>query len=100
MSFAASLAPLAVLAVLLAFASDALAQSGNDVGQNLGDLLRHYAGELYAGVIAVVSLVFLLNRRYSELGLFLVASIVVGWLVFSPDQIADTARSIGDQVLK
>lgn len=86
--------------MLLAFASDALAQSGNDVGQNLGDLLRHYAGELYAGVIAVVSLVFLLNRRYSELGLFLVASIVVGWLVFSPDQIADTARSIGDQVLK
>lgn len=91
---------IAVAAALLVLAPEAFAQAGNDVGQNLGDLLKRYAGEVYAGVIAVVSLVFLLNRRYSELGLFMVAAIVVGWMVFSPDQIAQTARSIGDQVLR
>ena len=72
--------------------------AGNDVGANLGHLLRHYAGELYAGVIAIVSIVFLINRRYGELATFLLASVVVAWLVFSPDQIAHAARAIGDQI--
>ena len=45
------------------------------------------------------SLVFLINRRYTELGIFLVAAVVVGWMVFSPDQVAQTARAIGKQIL-
>jgi hypothetical protein len=90
---------LAVLALGLWLAPDALAQSGNDVGENLGDLLRRYAGQIYAGVIAIVSLVFLLNRRYTDLGLFFIAAVLVAWLVFSPDQVAEAARGIGDQVL-
>ena len=56
------------------------------------------AGELYGGVIAVVSLMFLINRRYGELATFLLASVVVAWLVFSPDQVASAARSIGNQI--
>ena len=87
-----------VVAVLLVLAPTAFA-AGNDVGQNLGSLLRQYAGEVYAGVVAIVSLVFLINRRYTELGLFLVAAVVVGWMVFSPDQVAQTARAIGKQIL-
>jgi hypothetical protein len=90
---------LATCAILLAFAPEALAQSGNDVGENLGDLLRGYAAQIYGGIIAVVSLIFLINRRYTELGLFFLAAILVAWLVFSPDQVARTARDIGDQVL-
>jgi uncharacterized membrane protein len=89
-----------MLVVALVFPTGALAATGNDVGANLSKLLRHYAGELYSGVIAVVGLMFLINRRYSELGIFLVASIVVGWLVFSPDGVADAARSIGHQIFK
>lgn len=77
----------------------ALAQGGEDVGQNLGDLLRRYAGQIYGGIIAIVALVFLLNRRYTELGLFLIAAVVVGWMVFSPDQVAQTARDIGNEIL-
>jgi hypothetical protein len=91
------------LAVLLALglwlAPEALAQAGNDVGENLGDLLRRYAGQIYGGVIAIVALIFLINRRYTELGLFMLAAVVVAWLVFSPDQVADTARGIGDEIL-
>lgn len=90
---------LATVVVLLALAPEALAQSGNDVGENLGDLLRGYAAQIYGGIVAIVSLIFLINRRYTDLGLFFLAAVLVAWLVFSPDQVARTAREIGDQVL-
>lgn len=84
--------------LLLLFAPDALAQGGNDVGKNLGDFLRDQAGPIYGGIVAIVALVFLINRRYSELGMFVLAAVVVGWLVFSPDSVADTARSIAETI--
>ena len=88
-----------VLGMLLCIAPDALAQSGNEVGRNVGDLLRGMATQIYGGIIAVVGLIFLINRRYTELAIFLLAAVVVAWLVFSPDQVADAARGIGRQVL-
>jgi hypothetical protein len=92
------LVPLAVVATALLAPSTALA-AGNDVGRNLGALLRQYAGEVYGGIVAVVGLVFLINRRYTDLGLFFVAAVLVAWLVFSPDQVAHAARAIGDRIL-
>jgi len=93
-----SLALVTSLALALLLAPAALA-AGNDIGHNLGSLLRKYAGEVYGGIVAVVGLVFLLNRRFTDLAVFFVAAILVGWLVFSPDQIANAARAIGGQVL-
>lgn len=93
-----SLALVVSLAMVLLLAPTALA-AGNDVGHNLGSLLRKYAGEIYGGIVAVVGLVFLINRRLSELAVFFVAAVLVGWLVFSPDQVANAARAIGQQVL-
>jgi hypothetical protein len=93
-----SLALAVSLAMALLLAPTALA-AGNDVGHNLGALLRKYAGEVYGGIVAVVGLVFLINRRLSELAVFFVAAVLVGWLVFSPDQVANAARAIGQQVL-
>ena len=88
------------VALLLAVVPDALAQqSGNDVGRNVGDLLQGTATQIYGGIVAVVGLIFLINRRYTELAIFLLAAMVVAWLVFSPDQIASAARAIGRQVL-
>jgi hypothetical protein len=72
--------------------------AGNDVGKNVGGLLRHYAGEVYGGIVAVVSLMFLVNRRYTELAVFLLASVVVAWMVFAPSEIAKAAETIGHQV--
>jgi hypothetical protein len=89
---------LLVAATALLAPSLALA-AGNDVGRNLGTLLRQYAGEVYGGIVAVVGLVFLINRRYTDLGLFFVAAVLVAWLVFSPDQVAHASRAIGDRIL-
>lgn len=88
----------AAAAVLLFFPSAALA-AGNDVGRNIGSLLRQYAGEVYGGIVAVVGLVFLVNRKFTDLAMFFLAAIMVGWLVFSPDQVAGAARAIGQRVL-
>jgi hypothetical protein len=89
----------AVLAAALLLAPDALAAGGNDVGRNIGSTLRHYAAQIYGGVIAIVGLIFLVNRKFTDLMVFLLAAILVGWLVFSPDQVANAARAIGDRIL-
>jgi hypothetical protein len=86
-------------AVLLLAPAAALAASGNDVGHNIGSTLRHYAGEIYGGILAIVGLVFLLNRKFTDLAVFFVAAVLVGWLVFSPDSVADMARAIGQRIL-
>ena len=82
---------------LALFPTDAFA-SGNDVGQNVANLLKGYASDLYGGIVAVISLVFLLNRRYTELAVFLFAAIVVAWMVFAPSEIASAAEGIGKQI--
>lgn len=91
---------LAAAAMLALLVEPAAAQAaGNDVARNIGSLLRHYASQIYGGVIAIVALVFLLNRKFTDLAVFFVAAVLVGWLVFSPDQVADAARAIGQRVL-
>lgn len=85
------------LVLLLAGAPVALA-AGNDVGGNLASLLEQYAGELYGGIVAVFSLMFLINRRYTELALFLLAAVVVAWMVFAPSEIGSAAKAIGKQI--
>jgi hypothetical protein len=87
------------LAVTAPDACAQVAQSGNDVGRNLGGLMRRWGTQIYGGVVAIFSLVFLINQRYKDLALFLLAAVVVAWLVFSPDQIARAARGIGRQIL-
>lgn len=78
----------------------AASASGNDVGKNVGDLLKHYAGEMYGGVVAVIAVVCLMNRRYVELATFLFAAVVVAWMVFDPSNIASAAEAIGKQIFE
>jgi hypothetical protein len=87
---------LAVYALML-FPVAAFA-SGNNVGQNVASLLKGYATELYGGIVGVVSLMFLINRRYTELVVFLCAAIVVAWMVFASSDIASAAEAIGKQI--
>jgi hypothetical protein len=82
---------------LVLFPAAALA-SGNNVGANVASLLKSYAAELYGGIVGVVSLMFLINRRYTELVVFLFAAIAVAWMVFAPSEIAKAAEAIGKQI--
>ena len=86
------------MCVLGWFAPSALAATGNNVGANVASLLRGYASELYGGIVAVVSLMFLVNRRYTELAVFLFAAVVVAWMVFASSDIAAAAETIAKQV--
>lgn len=82
-------------ALLLALAEPALAAgSGGAVGQNIGELLRTWAQSLFGGVVALVSILFLVNRRYNDLALFVCASLIVGGMVFSTSSVAKVIRSI------
>lgn len=94
---------LAVCVAALLFPAAAVAvgkeAAGNDVGANLGKLMQHYAAELYGGIVSLFSLGYLWNRQLKALAVFLLAAMVVGWMVFSPDQIASTSRSLGRQIL-
>ncbi len=91
------LALLATVYALMMFPIAALA-SGNDVGQNVANLLKGYASDLYGGIVGVISLIFLINRHYTELLVFLCAAIAVAWMVFAPSEISSAAQTIGKQV--
>jgi len=85
---------LGAIALLLAAAPDALAASGASIGTNLGNLLAAWARSLFSGVVALVSVVFLVNRRYTDLALFVAASVLVGGLIFSAATVANVIRGI------
>src|SRR3954453_20605023 len=92
---AAALVAVALLCVSLMVVTPALAAGdGERVGQNVGRLLGGWARSLYVGITAVVALVFLLNRRFVDLGVFLLAAVLVGGFVLAPNEVAGTIRDI------
>ena len=73
----------------------ALAQGdGEKVGENIGNLLGGWAKNLYLGIAAVVALMFLLNRRFADMAVFMLAALVVGGFVMAPNDIAGTIQDI------
>ena len=79
----------------LVLAGSALAAAdGERVGENLGDMLGGWAKSLYLGIAGLVALLFLLNRRFADLAVFIVAATVVGGFVMAPNDIAGAVRDI------
>jgi hypothetical protein len=79
----------------LASAGSAIAApDGERVGENIGDLLGGWAKSLYLGIAGLVALVFLLNRKFADLAVFIAAAAVVGGFVMAPNDIAGTIRDI------
>ena len=70
------------------------AGDGERVGENVGKLLGGWAQSLYIGIAAIVALVFLLNRKFADLAVFMVAALLVGGFVMAPDDIAGVVRDI------
>jgi hypothetical protein len=82
---------------LLAAAGSALAASGGggeQVGQNLGNMLGGWAKSLYAGIAGIVAVMFLFNRRFAELAVFVGAAIVVGGFVLAPGSVSAMVHDI------
>jgi hypothetical protein len=83
------------LAIVLLGQEEAFAAGdGERVGQNIGDLLGGWARHLFIGVAALIALKFLFARKFSDLAVFMVAAMLVGGLVFAPNEIAGTIRDI------
>jgi hypothetical protein len=70
------------------------AGSGERVGQNIGNLIGGWAKSLYIGIAALVALMFLFNRKFADLSLFLLAAVLVGGFVMVPNEIAGVVRDI------
>ena len=83
---------------LLAAAGSALAASsgggGEQVGENLGNMLGGWAKSLYAGIAGIVAVMFLFNRRFAELAVFVGAAIIVGGFVLAPGSVANAVHDI------
>jgi hypothetical protein len=93
------LTALAMVCLLVLSAPDAWAAgAGNNIGSKVGGLLRGYAVDVYGGLAGITSLIFLWNRRYTELATFLFAAIVVAWLVFAPSTVGSAAEAIAKQI--
>lgn len=83
--------------VLLAPA--ALAQAGESVGENVGELLSGWASSLFTGVVAIIAIVFLMSRKFAELAVFLGIAVVVGGLVLAPDSAAAAMKGLFQAVV-
>jgi hypothetical protein len=85
---------LSVMVWLVAAVPASAAGDGERVGENIGELLGGWSKSLFMGIAGLVALIFLLNRRFADLAIFMVASLVVGGFVMAPDDIAGTVRDI------
>src|SRR5215217_592387 len=83
-----------VMVWLVATVPAEAAGDGERVGENIGELLGGWSKSLFMGIAGLVALIFLLNRRFADLAIFMVASLVVGGFVMAPDDIAGTVRDI------
>ena len=75
-----------------------LLSASSDIGENLGDLLASWAGALFSGIAGVMALVFLINRRFTDLAVFLLAVVLVGGLVFAPGTVQSAVTGIWETV--
>jgi hypothetical protein len=70
------------------------AGDGEQVGENVGNLLGGWAKSLYVGIAAVVALMFLMNRRFGDLAVFMLAALLVGGFVMAPGDVASVVKDI------
>lgn len=80
----------ALLAALVSILSAAPAHAASlaqvKVGDNIQQLLLSIAQPVFIGVVAIVSVIFLISRKFGELAVFLVIAVFVGIFVLVPTQ--------------
>jgi hypothetical protein len=81
-------------------AAPAYAGDGERVGENISHMLGTWAKSLYIGVAAIVAILFLMNRKFTDLAIFMLAAVLVGGFVLAPNEIANTIRDIWQTVTR
>ena len=71
---------------------------GEKIGDNVGKLLGGWAKSLYVGIAAVVALMFLLNRKFADMAVFMLAALIVGGFVMAPNDVAGTVQDISKTI--
>ena len=71
-----------LLALILT--APAYAGDGERVGENISRMLGTWAKSLYVGVAAIVAILFLMNRKFTDLAIFMLAAVLVGGFVLAP----------------
>jgi hypothetical protein len=75
-------------------AAPAYAGDGERVGENISHLLGTWAKSLYIGIAAIVAIMFLMNRKFTDLAVFMLGAVLVGGFVLAPNDIANTVQDI------
>jgi hypothetical protein len=88
--------PTALLTLVLT--APAYAGDGERVGENISRMLGTWAKSLYIGVAAIVAILFLMNRKFTDLAVFMLAAVLVGGFVLAPHEIANTVQDIWQTV--
>jgi pilus assembly protein TadC len=81
-------------------AAPAYAGDGERVGENISHMLGAWAKSLYVGVAAIVAILFLMNRKFTDLAIFMLAAILVGGFVLAPNDLANTIQDIWKTVTR
>lgn len=61
----------------------------------LADALSSDVGDLFGGIVTVVSVVFLVSRRYTAFAVFLLAAVLAAWLASLVSEIVLAVSGIG-----
>lgn len=99
-TIAATALTLIAIGVLLALHPDlASAQSGSagqpKAGESLGKWLQDQAKWIFTGITALVSIFFLVGRRFNEFFVWAVVAVLVGIFVFAPGSVQNLASGVG-----
>ena len=78
----------------------AYAGDGERVGENISHMLGTWAKSLFVGVAAIVAIMFLLTRRFTDLAIFMLAAVLVGGFVLAPNELANTIQDIWQTVTR
>jgi hypothetical protein len=61
----------------------------------LADALSSDVGDLFGGIVTVVSVVLLVSRRYAALAVFLLAAVLAAWLASLVSEVVLAVSGIG-----
>lgn len=96
--WALSAALAGALLLLLPDLANAQQAEAQKPAREIAEIIQQWAQYLLPGISALIALVFLLNRRFNEMAVWLAVVVVVGIVVYSGDSVRNLATAIGNAI--